>query len=289
MQDEDIFEIEELDSWEELKATLLDLKPGYIFRGQTEANWNIQTTIERKSGKYKSLAERHMFREFEKNIYNYDLKRVPESKLEILLFLQHFGAPTRLIDFTESFYVASFFALNNEYDDRSSIYAINATSLYSRLISFADDEYIDLLDESLGEDDYPIPNLSNPKVFIDMVLSHSKKLKFVATVHPIYHHERSNPQFSIHITIGNINESFLKNFDYFLKNSSSKQDSEKPFIKFTFPNDIRSEALYDLNHMNINYSNLFPDFGGYIKNLYLDYECGEYERKKFFNKTFEQT
>lgn len=249
MKDKDIFEIVEINDWETLKRTLNDLDPNYIFRGQTKAKWDIKTTIERKSEKHLSLAERKMFTEFKKNIYNYDLRRIPESKLEILLFLQYFGAPTRLIDFSESFYIASFFALNEEYDGKSSIYAMNSTSLYSRLISFDDEKFSYLVDENLEEEDFPIPNFSDHEMFEEIILG-GKNVKFVAAIRPMLHHERSNPQSSIHIAIGAINESFLTNIDNLLKNSVDDPYPQKPFVKYLIPNEIRKEALYGYSVQN---------------------------------------
>lgn len=68
MTDEDIFKTENVSSWPELKSILTDLKPGYIFRGQTKFEWDIKTTIERVSATHLWQAERRMFHKFEKNI-----------------------------------------------------------------------------------------------------------------------------------------------------------------------------------------------------------------------------
>lgn len=289
MTDQDIFEIVEISSWEELKNALTNLDPGYIFRGQTQANWNIKTTIERTSAKDQAKAEKKMIWEFKKHIYNYDLKRVPESNQEILLFLQHYGAPTRLIDFTKSPYISAFFALNTSFSDNSSIYAISQNDLYNRIATFGDKKFSDYFEEREIKRIMIMSALNKPDTFDEVVIrKHASKIKFVTPIQPIYHHERSNPQSSVHITIGNIRNSFLENLSYLLNNSSNEMDSEKPFLKFVFPNNIREEALYDLNLMNINYSSLFPGFSGFVQNLYLDYECKEYQEKLLFSN-FETT
>jgi hypothetical protein len=43
------------------------------------------------------------------------LAPTPDNILEIFSIMQHHGAPTRLLDFTHSAYVACFFAVENEH------------------------------------------------------------------------------------------------------------------------------------------------------------------------------
>ena len=38
---------DEFSSWEEVKARLRDMWPGYAFRGQTDSGWDLRTTLER--------------------------------------------------------------------------------------------------------------------------------------------------------------------------------------------------------------------------------------------------
>lgn len=49
---------------------------------------------------------------------------VPEDVIEWLALMQHFGAPTRLLDFTQSPYVATYFAVEDATED-SVIWAVN--------------------------------------------------------------------------------------------------------------------------------------------------------------------
>lgn len=175
-----------------------------------------------------------------------------------------------------------------ESEEFSSIYAINTSDLFHRIATFGDDKFIDFFEEKGIKATGIYSVLNTPKIFDELVMQYSYDINFIIPVHPTFHHERSNPQASVHISIGNLKSSFLSNFSFLMKHSASEFDGD-PYIKFRFPNEIRKEALYDLNLMNINYSSLFPGFSGFIKNLYLDYECSEHRDSRFFRETFSET
>lgn len=70
-----------------------------------------------------------MFREFRRHAHTY-LSRVPAETdtLEWLALMQHYGAPTRLLDFTESFWIALYFAIEDAEDD-CGVVALDRSSL----------------------------------------------------------------------------------------------------------------------------------------------------------------
>lgn len=67
-------------------------------------------------------------RMFRRQCHRY-VSRYPTTPLELLALMQHYEAPTRLQDWTYSFYVALFFAVDRaspERSDRSTVWAADA-------------------------------------------------------------------------------------------------------------------------------------------------------------------
>lgn len=91
----------------------------WVFRGQANAAWSIESSLERLIGEDWSAATAKRFEEwsldeFKSRFHLYDQEsRTPSSKLAWLSAMQHYGVPTRLIDFTTSPYVALYFALES--------------------------------------------------------------------------------------------------------------------------------------------------------------------------------
>ena len=100
--------------------------PGWLFRGQRDARWPLTTSFERTMKQYRFPAvdpvaqEEEVLNQFKRRAHHY-LHHIPrdDDNLEWLSILQHYGGPTRLLDFTRSFYVAAFFAIEDAQRDRT--------------------------------------------------------------------------------------------------------------------------------------------------------------------------
>ncbi|PPV07578.1 FRG domain-containing protein [Xanthomonas bromi] len=116
-----------------------------MFRGQSRAEWKLETTLERFGKKDLSLEEYARYlarvkpgieaytdRLFEFNLGN---QRVPGStfplsqisllagQYEFMVYLRHHGFPTPLLDWSRSLYVALFFACSGQdHQDDSALY-----------------------------------------------------------------------------------------------------------------------------------------------------------------------
>ncbi len=99
-----------LDSWDNISQTIHPW-----FRGQSNSNWDLIPRL------FRSMSyelEREILRDFKLNARSY-LSRLPQNEFDWLFVMQHYGLPTRLLDWSESHLIALYFAtvdFSNDYD-----------------------------------------------------------------------------------------------------------------------------------------------------------------------------
>jgi len=230
---------ETVDDWESLVATLDDYYKhfnGYIFRGQADAKWKLESTLSRalktaypQAKGIKQIENAHLYN-FKVNIRgrnNLDLENVSDDELWALG--QHFGLHTPLLDWTRSPYVALYFSLFGKCE--SGYRAIWA-----------------LLESDV--------KTINKKIKIP-----SKRIRII---NPITNHNQrlvNQRGLFVKIPIGVDLENWVR---------PSKSFTWITMYKISFPDKIRDDALAALDNMNINYLSLFPDITG--SSLYTNYQ-----------------
>jgi FRG domain len=112
--------------WHEF-LTFLDrhMQSRWVFRGQPSDTWELKPSAGR-SQRYDPLFEERVFRAFKKDARLHLQSQLSESNdWEWLALAQHFGLPTRLLDWTMNPLVACFFALMEEQhaDKNAVVYA----------------------------------------------------------------------------------------------------------------------------------------------------------------------
>jgi len=236
-------EVREYHSWGDLKSFLGTLGYGWIFRGQRSANWLLSSSLERKIGllendyglaasgrsgrvradayrEWMQKGENFFLSEFKKRAHHYlRTSQVPDSMIEWLALMQHHGAPTRLVDFTNSVYVAAFFAV----EDAEGPCALWAIRIHNILWEFVPN----LL--SLSEDIFAaFPDQKNPEVstrhevleklcqpeLVEKLLSKfsEKRIPAVVPLMPARWNERLTIQQGLFLCPGDIGCKFEENF-----------------------------------------------------------------------------
>jgi len=243
-------------SWTEFMAlsTTLD---GWAFRGQKDARWPLITSLERYLSAYMPdrsswrLREERAIRIFRRKAHNYlSDTRVLENDLRCLALMQHHGAPTRLLDFTKSPFVAVFFALEQATRD-AAIYALNTPRLWTAAPRTRSDWNRDAIDpRTQGNfEQYFLPN-EHAVLWIGEPTEMDRRL--VA----------QSGTLVVPGILGRPMDEILQDYG----------DSDRLLKKIVLPLSMREEAMKALYRMNITNATLFPDLDGLARSIGLELE-----------------
>jgi hypothetical protein len=110
---------------------------GWAFRGHQSADWTLQNSLSRQLRRFCPdeaswrVRESRALRIFRRKAHIYlDARDAIEDDLRCLAMMQHHGAPTRLLDFTKSPFVAAFFALESAASN-AAVFALNTPALWN--------------------------------------------------------------------------------------------------------------------------------------------------------------
>lgn len=226
----------------------------YVFRGQACASWNnLRPSLHRVLGEGRIPAEQidleaAAIREFRR--YGRSLLQVSELDyldriLGSITLMQHYGAPTRLLDWTLSPWVACYFAVREDSDDDAAIWAFNRQELEranesnrrSDSRDFA--AFKDLLEAATVDDWAWHATHSGP--YIDMI-----------------RYEFANPQMGAQQSLFTICGQLIHHDD------ALQQSLPLPwqFVRVIVPKQHKRDLRHRLFRMNVAALNLFPTVDG---------------------------
>lgn len=247
-----------VESWDEAKQIFNKLRAEWVFRGQRQSDWGLLSSIERMQGYSPGhVVETEVLKEFRSRAHHYlPSGSLPLNMLEWTALAQHHGAPTRLLDFSRSPYVASFFAVEDATSD-CAVWAVNLIWCWSMAL-----RQLREADARFAEAGTWWTDVNDADVFGDVVLANRRP--FLAAVVPERPNERLTIQQGLFLCPGDIQASFMENLT-----ANDADDWESNVMKIVLPSKIRQQVLLDLNYMNINRSSLFPGLDGFAQSLKL--------------------
>lgn len=247
-----------------LIRSLNELPNNYIYRGHADSCWKLESTLERTIGEHwssemASKFEDHYLNLFKSKYHIYNgSEHEPKSKLAWLSVMQHYGVPTRLIDFTESPYVSLYFALeayNPLLKNDLAIYAIDYASIMDSSLS-----YISKRDSSFNKSRHDIIGLQD-ELFDDVVDRFSYEVVWITE--PLELNARIDRQSGTFLISGDKE----RRIEELL---SLEMYKEVHVVKYIIPHSIYENIYALLRKMNINAKTIYGDLGGLAKSIKMD-------------------
>ncbi len=253
---------------------------GFIFRGMSDKKWKLLPGVLREfeeeqkselveggaiSGNIYISSEIEILSHFKKEASGI-LNHVPQAdNLTWLQYAQHYGVPTRLLDFTANPLVALFFCCQSESKADGSLWIINTANFHR----WSSDEDI-CKDKTLRHTrksiiDTILLNMSSAGLAESEELTKNRPILFI----PPYIDQRMSAQSSRFMLWGN-NDSALDNMEIednemVLCPDGMRIDTindQRFWAKLIVPSNCKHSLVRELDLLNINEKSIFPGLDG---------------------------
>lgn len=278
-------------SWDDAKRIGKTL-PLSVFRGHANSEWALTTTLERAANRFNYpveqiwKSEKYVLQAFQARAHHY-LNSPPRQNelIEWLSIIQDFGGPTRLLDFTESFYIASFFALDSA-NETACVWAINNANLV--LVAHTMEE-IGLKNDK----QYTFDSVEILRFAESFIANPLRREELVLRVTPPRLNERIAIQKGLFLFSFDLGKSFennlCKTFGFPFNELQSRNAIPLPgnietlvdsvaldlgVVKINLPKYLHKDAIRDLFSMNIDAGSLFPGLDGFARSLNYSVQFG---------------
>jgi hypothetical protein len=263
----------QIDSWKRFSSVYEGLaisekpyKTQWIYRGTGWKGNRFTSKLERIFGPFgfkeperRLKLERALVREFRRKLSHHLSGPAPTDLLEVLALMRHYGGPTRLLDFSYSLFVATFFALERtEKGKNSEIWALNAEWCRSKLPDCYKPRGIS---KSVGSSEHDDDHITRTLF--------ERPFPILYPVNPYQMNPRVTTQRGLFLFPGDIT---VKMEDLFFKMADEEPRALlKNLRRFVIPWKARRKMLLHLHRMNIGRASLFPGLDGFTESLNLSW------------------
>lgn len=252
---------------DELMRALNSLPNNFVFRGQSDSDWGLQSTLERTLGNKWDAKNARKFEDYSLDIFKskYHIysgsEHLPKSKLSWLSVMQHYGVPTRLIDFTTSPYIALYFALEtyNPLAQKSlSIYCLDYSSIMEKSI-----DHIKGKDKLFQESRSTIQGRQD-LIFDETVDRYAYDIAWITE--PIELNARIDRQSGTFLISGNLEKTIESIINSFIYESCELK-------KIIIPAALYEGIFVALRKMSINSKSIYGDLSGLAKSIRMELQA----------------
>lgn len=245
-----------LENWRQflLIADHLDvgsaLGQAYAFRGHSNSAWSLRPSLLRLLLRSAATVEQaleveeHALAEFRSQAHHHVPANVFSTTRDTVSWwtlMQDHGAPTRVLDWSASIYVAAYFAVSEDFDSDGAIWIVHRHSLYEQMAER--DDYTEF-PETMGGIKSTFLQANAPKVLM-FAGRISKSNRMIA----------QQGYFSICPNI-------LGDHGQILADSLGEPSAKSLFSKLIVPAKLKISFMKKLRSMNITANSLFPGLDG---------------------------
>jgi hypothetical protein len=260
------------DSWNE---SIGRYRSSFVFRGLSDKTYPMDTSLMRLGGAYSEL-EKHLLRNFRK--YAQSMAGELGSFWRLLTVAQHYGLPTRLMDWTYSPYVALHFVTENhrQFHVDGVIWVVDFHMVHTHLPK----ELHSLL-ESEGAQAFTVELLTSLKLETECATPDSSSFhEFVETLTE-FDRLGAAEDFLLFFEPPSIDDRIINQFALFsvMPNPRSRIDNwlkshPEFFRRIIIPAELKWECRDKLDQCNITERVMLPGLGGLCTWLKRHYSSG---------------
>lgn len=284
----------ELEHWNDLTQLNHGFTSKFVYRGQGDSKWRLSSSLERlmdlyhpfpPSGYFQMLDyyAKNIIKDFKWKFPIYAKGPIPsdDDTLEWCSILQHYGAPTRMVDFTYSPYIALYMAIESSKARYCSIWCLNKHVYNSPIIEefskktgecftspFELEKYMHeqvnlRLKGGKQKDDKPgiflvRPDRTNERICRQQglfAIPSDMSLSFEDNVFSVITNKNA-----VKIPFGDV-------IGYSNSDNGTYKQTDIALIKINISTKLRLELMNYLNQVNINAESMYPGLEGLAKSM----------------------